>query len=167
MGRKKADGSKCEHRFALNPRQLKFAQNLASGMSYGPAYADAYGHPKDKVGLTSMATILLQRRPQVKEHVERLRAESAKRVGITIDMITERLDTIALRCMEAEPVVDKEGNETGVYKFDAFAAIKANELLGKHLGMFVDKSKVDVTSGGEAISVTLNLGGAAASADED
>ena len=32
-----------------------------------------------------------------------------------------------------------EWEETGEYKFDSAGANRATELLGKHLGMFVDK----------------------------
>ena len=35
------------------------------------------------------------------------------------------------RCMQANPVLDKEGNETGVWKFDSNGANKALDICGK------------------------------------
>lgn len=47
--------------------------------------------------------------------------------------------------MQAEEVKDREGNSTGEYKFDSSSAIKANELIGKHLGLFSEKVKHEHT----------------------
>ncbi|MFA9381817.1 MAG: hypothetical protein ACERKO_12245, partial [Acetanaerobacterium sp.] len=51
------------------------------------------------------------------------------------------------RAMQAEAImrynpVTKEMEETGEYKFDGYAANKALELIGKHLGMYLDKSEI-------------------------
>jgi hypothetical protein len=49
--------------------------------------------------------------------------------------------------MQAEPVRDKDGNPTGEYRYDGAVANKALELLGRHLGMFADKSHaIDIQS---------------------
>jgi len=45
--------------------------------------------------------------------------------------------------MQAVPVV-MNGKKTGEYKFDSQGANKALHLIGKDLGMFVDKVKVEV-----------------------
>lgn len=52
--------------------------------------------------------------------------------------------------MTAEPVLDREGEPTGEYRFDSSGAARGLELLGKHLQMFTDKIKV------EKINVDLN-----------
>src|ERR1035437_5869658 len=46
--------------------------------------------------------------------------------------------------MQAEEVVDKKGKPTGKYTFNATGANRALELLGKKLGMFVDRGETPV-----------------------
>ena len=46
--------------------------------------------------------------------------------------------------MAPEPMVDKEGNIVE-WRFDSSGANKALESIGRHLGMFNDKLKVDAT----------------------
>ena len=41
--------------------------------------------------------------------------------------------------MQAVPVLDRDGNPMGSYNFNASGANRALELMGKHLGMFIDK----------------------------
>jgi phage terminase small subunit len=53
------------------------------------------------------------------------------------------------RAMQRKPVLDKEGNEIGVYVYDGHVANKSLELMGKELGMF--KDKVEVSGGREPI----------------
>jgi phage terminase small subunit len=61
-----------------------------------------------------------------------------ERISLSREWVLEGLKTVAKRCMEAEPVRDSKGLETGVYTFQAAGANRALELLGKELGMFRD-----------------------------
>jgi len=63
----------------------------------------------------------------------------AEKTEITQEYIINNLKAVAERSMQAEPVLDRHGNETGEYTFNAAGANKSLELLGKHLGMFSDK----------------------------
>lgn len=54
------------------------------------------------------------------------------------------LKNIAERCQQAEPVLDRDGEPTGEYRFDAAGANRAVELLGKTMGLFTDKLKIDL-----------------------
>lgn len=42
------------------------------------------------------------------------------------------------RSMQAEAVYDKDGNPTGVYRYEGGVANRGLELIGKNLGMFTD-----------------------------
>lgn len=46
------------------------------------------------------------------------------------------------RCSKPVPVLDMTGESIGEYAFDSKGALRALELLGKHLGMFEDRLKV-------------------------
>ena len=66
-------------------------------------------------------------------------AERSRRTKITADYVLAGLQEIAERTMQRVPVLDRLGNETGQWTFKAGAATRAFELMGKHLGMFVDR----------------------------
>jgi len=53
------------------------------------------------------------------------------------------------RCMQVEPILDKDGNMTGEFKFDASNANKALENIGKHVSVqaFKDRLEIDPSKG--------------------
>ncbi|MBI1275370.1 hypothetical protein GC177_05295 [bacterium] len=68
------------------------------------------------------------------------RAASKKPVTVTIApdervWWVSRLKGVVERCMQAETVMDRKGEWTGLYQFDASAALKGLEMLGKHYGL--------------------------------
>lgn len=75
-------------------------------------------------------------REDVQQYLQQLRAEYAEKSGVTKQWIIERFKTISERCVQAEPVLDRDGVETGEYKFDSSGANKATEMLGKIIGVF-------------------------------
>lgn len=63
---------------------------------------------------------------------------------LTEEKVIARLEEILERCMSADPVMEWNYEEhcykpTGEYQFDSKGALKAIEMLGKHLGMFEKK----------------------------
>jgi phage terminase small subunit len=78
----------------------------------------------------------------------------SQRTEITQDYVLTNIVEILERCRQVRPVVRADGSPAMVetedgelapaFKFDAANALKAAELLGKHLSMFTDK--VDHTS---------------------
>ena len=64
---------------------------------------------------------------------------------LTEEKVIARLEEILERCMSADPVMEWNYEEhcyepTGEYQFDSKGALKAIEMLGKHLGMFEKKT---------------------------
>lgn len=84
-------------------------------------------------------------RPDVQERIKFLQEERAEELGIDAYYVLSNLKTIAERCLQNEEVKDREGNPTGEYKFEHNGALKANELMMKHLGMLSDKVKHEHT----------------------
>ena len=78
-----------------------------------------------------------------------------ERTNITQDYVLQSITETIERCKQAVPVLDKKGNplmiETAggelapAYTFQAANVLKGSELLGKHLGMFVDRSQINQT----------------------
>lgn len=87
------------------------------------------------------------RKPEIKEAVDKALSERSERVKLDAQWVIERLKMISDRCVQGEPVLDREGNPTGEWKFDSSGANKSTELIGKHLGMFRDNLNVTGTLG--------------------
>ena len=100
---------------------------------------------------SEMAYQLLQK-PTVQAAVEQAKKAQAKRIQITADDVLRDLVEIKNRCMQAMPVLDREGKETGMWVFDAKDANKRLELIGKHLGMFVEKKEITGKDGGPLVA---------------
>lgn len=78
----------------------------------------------------------LLQEPEVEGYLSSLRAEYSEKSGITKEWIIERFRLISERCVQAEPVFDKEGKPTGEYRFDSSGANNATAHLGKIIGVF-------------------------------
>src|SRR5262245_54859913 len=59
--------------------------------------------------------------------------------------VVEKLEENVERAMEARPVLDREGNETGVFDYDGAVANKALELLGRSAGLFVERKEIEIS----------------------
>jgi phage terminase small subunit len=84
-------------------------------------------------------------KPLIQARLAELMKERSERVKIDADWVLRQAVKVHERCMQAEPVTDREGNATGEFKFEASGANKALELVGKHVNVqaFLDKSKVE------------------------
>ena len=125
---------------SLNPKQERFVQEYIIDYNATQAAIRA-GYSEKTAG--SQAHDLLKK-PEIQAAVLAAQAEQRKRLAISQDWVLNRFRQISDRCIQAEPVLayDKASGEwvhTGEYKFDSAGANRATELLGKHLGMFVDK----------------------------
>ena len=77
--------------------------------------------------------------------VEQGRAERMERTEIDQDWVIRGLVENCNRAMEAVPVLDAKGEPTGQYTYNGAVANRALELVGRHLGMFIDRSEAHVT----------------------
>ena len=63
------------------------------------------------------------------------------KTGLNREWVISRLMSVVDRCMQAEAVLDKEGNPTGAYEFDASGANQALKMLGDTMGLFKPAEK--------------------------
>lgn len=78
----------------------------------------------------------------VQMEIRRLIDERTRRVEIDADWVVKNLVENVQRSMQAVAVRDSEGNPIE-YRYNGAVANKALELLGKHLGMFLDKHRIE------------------------
>ena len=87
----------------------------------------------------------------IREAIEKAQAKRAQRVEVTQDYVLSNLVEVVERTMQRAPVMDRKGEQVtdeegrAVWTFDAKGANRALELLGKHLGIFTDKIRAEVS----------------------
>ena len=87
----------------------------------------------------------------VREAIEKAQAKRARRVEVTQDYVLSNLVEVVERTMQRAPVLDRKGEQVtdeegrAVWTFDAKGANRTLELLGKHLGIFTDKVRAEVS----------------------
>jgi hypothetical protein len=126
-----------------NPRHEHFAHLVAKGESPGKAYVTA-GF-SDKGALQSARRLL--KKAYVRARIAELRTpvmeRALEKTAISKALVLEKLWAIVQRCMQEKPVCDPGGKPTGEYTFQAMAALRGLELLGKETGMFIDRKRLE------------------------
>ena len=95
----------------------------------------------------------LLKKVEIQRAVAAAQAKRARRVEVTQDYVLSNLVEVVERTMQRAPVLDRKGEQIkdskgrNVWCFDAKAANKALELLGKHLGLFSDRVQTEVSGG--------------------
>jgi len=133
----------------LTPKQEKFVQGLFTGMSQREAYKQAYECKSMKDNTIDKNAYTLANDTKIATRLKELQDNLAERNTLTIEWVLNNLKEVAERCMQAEPVMMKLGDElveTGEYKFEHSGANRSLELIGKHLGMFVEKKELNITA---------------------
>lgn len=118
-----------------NPRHELFAQNLAKGMSQDAAY-EAAGFKPSRSNASMLAA-----KQNIIERLAELTARAADAVVLSKSWVIERLIQNVDRAMQYEEIM-RGDQGTGEFKYDGGVANKALELLGKEIGMFVDRKEV-------------------------
>ena len=77
----------------------------------------------------------------IQEYICELKNKRSERVKYSQDELMRDILEVKNRCMQANPVLDKEGNETGIWKFDSNGANKGLDMLAKHLGFYETDNK--------------------------
>ena len=126
----------------LHEKQIAFCQQYLEDCDPEKAALRA-GYSEGRCGLVLMQI------PDIVRRITELMAERTKALTVDQAWVITQLRAVIDRCMEGEPVTDKTGRPVydfdadgelrPLYKFNAAGANKALELIGKQLGMFVDR----------------------------
>jgi phage terminase small subunit len=128
-----------------NPRHERFAQGLAAGKSAEEAYSEAGFKPSPSNASTLRKNQnILERVSELLSEQERRHgqatAEAIKAAALTKEWVIETLMDNVAKAMQAKPVrTDDEGEAIGEYQYQGGVANRALELLGKELGMFIER----------------------------
>lgn len=136
-----------------NPKHELFAQELANGTTAEKAY-EAAGYRANRGNATKLKQneSILRRVPELLALREKMHGQSTakaiEKVALTKEWVLAKLIDNVQRASQAVPVLDAEGKETGEYRYQGAVANRALELLGKHLGMFVELHELSGKDGG-------------------
>lgn len=122
-----------------NPKHERFAQEIAAGTQIAVAFEKAGYSPSPNNAHR------LKAHPQIRLRIEELLKVGEARVvqvlekaALTREWVIDRLVENVERAMQHKEVM-QGGKPTGEYVYDGSVANKALELLGKELGMFVER----------------------------
>lgn len=121
-----------------------YARARAVGMTQVDAMTLVSGGKTKAVGSGSH----YEKKPHVKQRIAEIQKEITERAcekaAVDREWVLKRLMKVADRCMQEEPVLDRAGEKTGEYKFDSAGANRALELIGKEMGMFVERKQIQM-----------------------
>lgn len=120
----------------LNPKHKLFCEEYVNkcNRNGSKAYKEVYGIGTiDKTarnGAWAIRTI-----KDNMSYISHLTEIKREEIGVNENYVLEQTKELVDRCMQAEPVYDKDGDATGEWAFNAVGANKALSELGKYLKM--------------------------------
>lgn len=128
----------------LTHKQEKFVLAVVEGMTQADAYRHAYDTSKmtDKT-IHERASVLMTNdkvRTRYTELIDKVRKSAEDKAIVTVEDVLQSILKIREVCMQPMTMTSKTTGETiGETILDTNGALKANEMLGKTLKMFIDK----------------------------
>ena len=139
----------------LNEKQKQFCEEYIIDLN-GTQAAIRAGYSKKTA--RAIANELLTKL-DIQEYICKLKNKRSERVKYSQDELMRDILEVKNRCLQANPVLDKEGNETGIWKFDSNGANKALDMLAKHVGFYETDNKqkaFNISVNREAVEVEGN-----------
>ena len=121
----------------LNDKQKQFCEEYIIDLN-GTQAAIRAGY-SSKTANEQAAQLLAKL--SIQKYICELKNKRSERVKYSQDELMRDILEVKNRCMQANPVLDKEGNETGIWKFDSNGANKALDMLAKHVGFYETDNK--------------------------
>jgi phage terminase small subunit len=119
----------------INEKQKRFADEYLKDLNGKQAAIRSGYSPKT----AEVQASRLLSNAKVQAYLETKQKRIEEKTSVTVEWIIEQLKCVYEKAMQAVPVMDHRGEPTGEYKFEANAANRSLELLGKHIGMFTDR----------------------------
>lgn len=123
----------------LTAKEERFVQGLFSGLSQRKAYKEAYNPNNMTDKSVDEEACRLAKEVKISSRLKELTEKQAKETGWTVEKLIKEFEEIKQMCKCATPVLDRQGEATGEYKFDSTGAVKSLENIGKLLGMYTEK----------------------------
>lgn len=147
-------------------KQQRFVDEYLLDLNATAAYKRAGYRGK---GATSEAcSSRLLSNAKVSSAIEKAMNKRAEKAGADAEFVIRGIMETIDRCRQAVPVLDRKGEHVMVktpngelapaYTFEAMAVLRGCELLGRHLGMFTDKTEISGPGGGAVPVLNVVIG---------
>lgn len=123
----------------LTVKQEQFCVNYVANNGNAAAAARSAGYECESDELFRITGYENLTKPHIVKRIKEIRDELSISGIVTAEYVVAGLKETAERCMQKEPILDNKGNPTGEYKFDSSGANRSHELLGKTIGIFIEK----------------------------
>ena len=137
---------------ALSPKQRAFINAYSAGPTKGNATQSAL-----KAGYATTSAYMrgaeLVKHSQVITALAEAQRDLAQSEAVNRAWVIAKLVTVVTRSLQEISVLDRDGEPTGEYRFDAGGATGALKLIGQHYGMFAAKAGGDAS--GNPVSPTV------------
>ncbi len=123
-----------------NVRWEQFCQLLASGTSRTDSYLQVFATTNRRT--CAKRGSALAGKPEVASRVteieDELRAGALERAGVDREFVIKGLKENISKSSQTTPILNRQGQPTGKFKYEPTAVNRGYELIGKELGMFKD-----------------------------
>ena len=126
----------------LTPKQALFVKEYLVDLNATQAAIRA-GYSENSAAVTGCENLI---KPNIQNAIQEAMQERKKRVEITADSVLESIVLIQQDAMQQS--FDDDGNRK---MLNHAAALKAAELLGRHLALFIDKKEITGANGAPLI----------------
>jgi phage terminase small subunit len=123
-----------------NAKQERFCQELTKGRSASEAYVLAGYSKNDGNAIRLKGNEKV--RARVKELQERMAEKVVEKTALSKEWVLEKLQENLERALQQRRARNDEGEEIGDFTYQGNVANRALELIGKEMGMFVDRKEV-------------------------
>ena len=147
----------------LSDRQERFCREYIIDLNKTQAAIRAGYSPKS----AQAAGAKLYRSEDIRRRIKELQDERNVRSDISSDYVLGVIVDTVERCRQGKPVKDRngkpvtvegeDGERYAVYRYDAKCVLKGAELLGRHLGLFIDKHELTGRDGKELIPTSQEI----------
>lgn len=124
---------------ALSKKRQRFIQEYLVDLNGTQAAIRSGYSPKTA---SKQAWQLLEN-SRIQEAIQEAQQRRSTRIELDQDYVVNGLVENFERAMQTRPALDRSGKPTGEYTYQGNVANKALELIGKHLGMFVEKRQIE------------------------
>lgn len=93
----------------------------------------------------------------IQKRLQGLKEARSEEVGMSAESVLKDIIEIQQRCMQSAPVTNRKGDQiqdeagNNLWRFDARNALKASELLGKHVDLFNQHNR---SKSGDVVDLT-------------
>lgn len=142
---------------AAGKKHFRVCHALLQGADQADAWMSVYKSKSKEAAKAACSRMLTDVNSGASEYIEHMEwfatANAEEKLNLDTLYVLEKLKTIVEECMKPKPVIGRCGDQLKIentrgelvpqYTFQASGAIRALELIGKHLGMFKEKVLIE------------------------